>query len=719
MAQRRPLDIQPLDIQPLDITPNRGVFDTPTNLPDAEPGFISKAYDAIFNAPEFVTEPARKFAESTMPGMDFTTDPNIPEWIRKPVAMAKGFYGGTVEGAAGLASPANIATAGRGRIPQIASQILGAAQGLHGGSELLQGNISEGLGDIGFGALGVAGGKPTKPVKPRISIPAVVDEGIPSIESTKPGFFDKMDPNMNQGMGDPELAGTTPYRMGPAPLDIQPLPKPTLATSPMGQTIIIRQKNATPEIVKQAKEAGFEFVDLNDQGNFRFKKTGPGTAQPMLESEVGTIRPTKGVIEGQLGPKADIKKSSTTAEIFNLPRALKASTDFSAPLRQGITLIHKKEFWTSVKPMIKAWANEDAFRASQDAIAQRALFTKRAGPNGTTLPSFADDAGLKLTDLTDLSSREEALMSTWAEKVPGVRASNRAYTAFLNNLRADTFESLVKNGAVFGADSKVDLKLARSLADFVNTASGRGSLGKLESSAVALNTLLFSPRLMASRLKLLNPAYYVMAPPQVRKEAMKSLVALTATGNIITGLGRMAGGEVSADPSSSDFGKLKIGNVRVDPYAGFQQYVVAANRLLNPMGPSTGFEGGTPLTRGQMVTSSTSGNEYDLWNQEPGPYDPNSLTVAARFGRGKLHPVLGFAASLFGGMKDMAGKELNFSTMNPMENALSQQFIPLVAQDLYELAQDPDASPELKALLSLGPVFGMGVQTYQPEDFEN
>lgn len=717
MAQRRPLDIQPLDIQPLDINPNRSVFDTPTDLPDAEPGFLSKIYDSVMNAPEFITEPARNFAESTMPGMDFTTDPSIPEWIRKPIAMAKGFYGGTVEGAAGQASPANLLTAGRGKLPQIAGQVLGSGQMLHGGHELLQGNVTEGLGDIGFGALGIAGGKPTKPaVKPRISIPAVVDEGIPSIESTKPGFFDRMDPNMNQGMGDPELAGTMPYKMGPTPLDVQPLPKPSLATSPMGQTIIIRQKNATPEIIKQAQEAGFKFVDLNDQGNFRFKKVGPGTTQPILESEVGTVRPTKSAIEGQLGPKADVKKSSTTAEIFNLPRALKASMDFSAPLRQGITLIHKPEFWTSLKPMVKAWANEDAFRASQDAIAQRAVFTKRAGPNGKVLPSFADDAGLKLTDLTDLSSREEALMSTWAEKFPGVRRSNRAYTAFLNNLRADTFESLVREGNVLGADVKGNSPLARALADFVNTASGRGSLGKLESSAVALNTLLFSPRLIASRLKLLNPAYYVMAPPQVRKEAMKSLVALTATGNIVTQLGKMAGGEVSSDPSSSDFGKLKIGNIRVDPYGGFQQYVVAANRLLNPAGPATGFKGETPVTRGQMVTSSTSGNEYDLWNPEPGPFDPSPLTVAARFGRGKLHPVLGFASSLFGGMKDMAGKELNFSTMNPLENALSQQFIPLVVQDLYELAQDPDASPELKALLALGPVFGMGVQTYQPEE---
>ena len=76
-----------------------------------------------------------------------------------------------------------------------------------------------------------------------------------------------------------------------------------------------------------------------------------------------------------------------------------------------------------------------------------------------------------------------------------MRRSNRAYTAFLNNLRADTFESLIRDTKVFTEGSQVNsmnpsivnIPLARSLADFVNTASGRGSLGKLESSAVALN----------------------------------------------------------------------------------------------------------------------------------------------------------------------------------------------------------------------------------------
>lgn len=394
-------------------------------------------------------------------------------------------------------------------------------------------------------------------------------------------------------------------------------------------------------------------------------------------------------------------KKSAIVEAFNLPRGLMASYDFSAPLRQGIGLIHKKEFWRALSPMMKAWASEDAFHASQKAIAERPLFRPRVGPGGKPLKSFAEDAGLKLGDLTDLSKREEAIMSTWAETgggLPGyqktigrgVRMSNRAYTTFLNNLRADTFESLVKDSKVFGADARADLPLARALADFVNTASGRGSLGALENSAVALNTVLFSPRLIASRIQMMNPRNYIMGPTALRKEYLKSLLAIAAVGNTVTQLGRMAGGTVESDPASSDFGKLKIGNTRLDPWAGFQQYGVLFNRLL------TG-----------NYKSSTSGKETDLYNPK-GPYDPTALGTIGRFAWGKSHPAVNFAIGLLNAQKELSGEKMNFTTMNPMDNAVTQRFIPIILQDLYELSQE---EPELLPVM-IPAAFGMGTQTY-------
>jgi len=678
--------------------PDNELDDFLSSVGGEEPGLLQRGWNAI-------SEPL-----TDLPSRAWKP---VADWIDAPVnrddgylsgamARGKGFLSGATQGMADLASsltsPVNIATT-------IGS--MGAAPAANAGLA----GVSRGLSAVG-----------------KVASAGTAGHGVFSAGNA---LFDPNASWQDVGSGLVEVGGGIAEMMhvpgaktksSGATADI-PLPATPVAAK-KGPNIVpeninvVRIKKGTPELIKSLKEQGFELEEATAQG-FKLRRTNKIEPQPILESEVSLTRPTKSAATNQaigaerIGPLTDVQNSNPVVEALNLPRALSASIDVSAPLRQGIGLIHKKEFWNAIVPMMKSWASEDAFRALQDEISQRPLFRERIikGADGVEkiVPSFAEDAGLKLTDLTNLSKREEAIMSTWAEKIPGVRRSNRAYTAFLNKLRADTFDSLVRDSKIIGANGETNLPLARAMADFVNTASGRGSLGRLESSAVALNTMLFSPRLVASRLKMLNPAYYIMAPAPVRNEALKSLLAMAAVGNTITQLGKMAGGEVSMDPSSADFGKLKVGDTRLDTYGGFQQYIVAANRLLNPMGPATGFEGNTPFTRGQMVTSTQGGNrEYDLWNRK-GPYDPSWADVAGRFARGKLHPTLAFAYSLASGGREMTGEKMNLTSMNPFENAVSQRFIPMVLQDMYEVSKtDPKLLPITVPLSALG----MGVQSY-------
>ena len=58
----------------------------------------------------------------------------------------------------------------------------------------------------------------------------------------------------------------------------------------------------------------------------------------------------------------------------------------------------------------------------------------------------------------------------------------------------------------------------------------------------------------------------------VRKEAARDLVAFLGIGASVLGLAKMAGAEIETEPTSSDFGKIKIGNTRYDIWAGFQQF---------------------------------------------------------------------------------------------------------------------------------------------------
>ncbi len=363
----------------------------------------------------------------------------------------------------------------------------------------------------------------------------------------------------------------------------------------------------------------------------------------------------------------------------NVPRALMASYDLSFGLRQGIFLAgrYPKEFARSFIAQFKLFGSEKAFKALKTEIASRPTYELMVGGRRKLALTEMDAA---------LSLREEAFMgAAWAEKVPlvgkGVRASNRAYTGFANKLRADVFDHLIKSAEKTGRNPWKDPALVDSIIDFVNAGSGRGSLKVLEQAAVNLNTVLFSPRLIASRLNLLNPRFYMKLDPFVRKQALQSLLAFTSMTTTVLGLAKLGGAEVSLDPRSADFAKIKIGNTRLDIMGGFQQYIRTAAQFLS----------------GRTV-STTTGKVSVLGEG----YKPQTrLGILTRGAEYKLAPVASFAVNLLRGQTTF-GEPLN------VPEEVAKRFVPMVIQDINDLAKD---DPELLPVSVLG-VFGVGIQTY-------
>lgn len=364
-------------------------------------------------------------------------------------------------------------------------------------------------------------------------------------------------------------------------------------------------------------------------------------------------------------------------QIANIPRSIMSSFDLSAPLRQGVFLIGKqKQFAPAFKKMFGAFTSEKAYQNIQDAIIAHPDY------------QLARDSRLALTDLDSLlGTREEHFMSSWAEKIPiigaGVKASGRAYIGFLNKLRFDVFADLVNKADALGLNPRKDRDLSKSIANFINNATGRGTLPRgLQESAVALNSLFFSPRLLFSRLNLLNPMFYVNQKPFVRKEALKSLFSFVGAGLTVLTISKMFGADVGSDPRSSDFGKVKINNTRFDVWGGFQQLVRLAGQLVT----------------GKYV-SSVTGKELTLGEG----YKPlTRADIIQRFLEGKLAPVPSFVMALLK-QKDAIGQDVEI----PKE--IGKRFVPMVLQDLYDLAQE---DPELMPAGMLN-IFGVGVQTYQ------
>lgn len=436
-----------------------------------------------------------------------------------------------------------------------------------------------------------------------------------------------------------------------------------------------------------------------------FEKVSAQTGLGKLFGKFGGQVPTEGELKllNEIFPKEFIasmlekrsmwvKAKDLFQEIINIPKAIRSSFDLSAPFRQGLFLInHPKAFFGNIGPMFKAFASEGYYKEIIAEIKSRPSY------------SLMKDANLALMDITaTLSAREEAFLSNLAEKInlptgpkgarfsqglgvgQVVKSSGRAYTGFLDRLRADVFDDMIRGAEAAGRSPSTDAKLLKAIGNHVNTFSGRGKIGFLEPAAKTLNGVFFSPRLMMSRLQILNPYYYIKADPFIRKEALKSLFTVTAGGLTALSLAKLAGAEVGVDPTSADFGKIIIGKTRIDVWGGTQQYIrMAAQVILG------------------KYTSTTTDKTYNLGEG----YKPiTRLDIISRQFQSKESPIAAFITNLLKGV-DYVGRPINVS------NETKNLFTPLILSDMVEVAKnDPWLLPFVIPMAALG----FGVQSYSP-----
>lgn len=423
-------------------------------------------------------------------------------------------------------------------------------------------------------------------------------------------------------------------------------------------------------------------------------------------------------------PGATPKQPSLAREIWNLPRGMTTTFDMSAPLRQGMGLIGYKAWWKSWDDMVRAFGSEDAYKLIQKSIDDDPYFQKqvtydwkkdkKTGEFEWTrkeIPSAAQSSGLAMTDLSNWTRREEVIQSNLVESIPGfgrmARASNRAYTAFLNKLRADTFRDLMEKQKALNGGQAVTDEQSKYIAQFINDNTGRGKLstivpnlarneeGKVrlgikergfENQAELASDILFSPRLAASRIRLLNPLTYTdpKLPPMVRKQYLYAALTQAGAWGTMAGLGALTPGTVSLNPTNADFAKIKFGKMRIDPGSGFQQFMVAYARMIS-----------------QLATSSSTGEVREFGRG----YNADTwFDSAVDFGTNKLHPLLKFATDI-----------ARASDYRPVQmgDRVLQLYTPLVLQDLADIVKT-DGGKNLPPALVAGVLsyFGMGSQVY-------
>lgn len=393
------------------------------------------------------------------------------------------------------------------------------------------------------------------------------------------------------------------------------------------------------------------------------------------------------------------KSKDWAAEILGIPRTVMSSMDLSAPLRQGLVL-------TTSHPIIASRAFKESLKQAVDpARFDRWLYDLK---QSDYYKNVIEKSGLYIADPNNLhlSVKEEAYMSNLAEKIPIIgdaiktkegktvvpglgliSKSERAYVSYLNKLRVDVFTMYAKGFAEKGMTPENRPEVYEALGAFVNAATGRGELGDLERSAPILNALFFSPRLIASRLNMLNPVWYASLPAPVRRMALIDMAKMIGIGATTVGLLAMVPGVTTElNPTSPDFGKIRAGNTRWDVWGGFQQYIRLASQL---------FSGYEKKANGNVVPLGPARNQN------------TKADKFFSFFRGKLSPIPSIIVD-YGTGKTAVGEDVELT------NEMKEHLIPMIGNDVRDAWKEQGAM----SLVYTGiPSFlGVGTTTYQEKE---
>jgi len=265
----------------------------------------------------------------------------------------------------------------------------------------------------------------------------------------------------------------------------------------------------------------------------------------------------------------------TTLDVLNIPRAILTSIDFSAWLRQGAFIVtaYPSIGAKALAVDIKAFFS-GKYAAEIDKIISTGKFAQLRESAGLYLAPVGEGKAIRL------AAREEAFMTRFAKQVPllgqAIKWSERAYLSTLNYMRAKTFDKY----AAQWEPMKYSMKTYKELATLINWATGRGPIGKLSNITPLLNSVFFATRLQTSRAAMLLGGYKFTSTP-VRKAYARMMVRFFGiTGGIVALLGLIGVVTVEKDPRSADFLKIRIGNTRLDPWAGFRPIATLIAQLI-------------------------------------------------------------------------------------------------------------------------------------------
>ena len=361
------------------------------------------------------------------------------------------------------------------------------------------------------------------------------------------------------------------------------------------------------------------------------------------------------------------KLSDSLFSGINAPKALITSFDLSAPFRQGIYFItHPVQFAKGVGDMFRQMASQKAYDGYLAEV-----------KNSDYWPVI-NKSKLSITSTSGkLSAHEELFMNRFTSFLPWVKISERAYSGFLNSLRLNVFmegvNQLEKSGITFESNPEE----YKRLAEHVNTGTGRSNLGtKGENAAKLLNTIFFSPRFFASRLKIVTTNNALIADPNTYKDNARGRVnrmiladqaKFFAFTSLMLGLLNKTAPdwEVEWNPLSSNFGKIKIGHNWYDITGGTAQITRYLAQTIMGKHKVNGH-----ITEKDRIETLVSG--ATVKDRTPEKHHSSSLFYS------KLSPGVGTAFGLMNNQYDLGGNKMT------LPSVVMNYFVPLIINEAMQ-----------------------------------
>ena len=362
------------------------------------------------------------------------------------------------------------------------------------------------------------------------------------------------------------------------------------------------------------------------------------------------------------------KTMSALKDLSFAPWSLLTSFDVSASGRQGWKVFFKEpELWLrSVGRGYRMLTSEKYFNYIE---------LKRK-----THPYYneAIKRGIEETTIDSVTRGEEMFASNMIQKVPGIRASARAFIGTINEMRFGWYFK----GRQMSEGAGMTAKQQKDLAIIANDLTGRGKLPKALKKLQDIGLIFFAPRLTAALIR--TPADLITKKGPGRKMlagALVNFLGFTLATLYLLDRDDKDKIDVEWNPLSSDFLKVRHGKTRVDITGGYQPLLRAIAQVL----------------AGKRKATET-GRIYDVERKE----------IISRFLQSKLSPHAGLAVDLWRG-ETFRGDKLKL-TAGDVGKQVYERAAPLFIQDVIEAAHYQGLTTA--SMIAPLAFHGIGVQTY-------